>query len=278
MNFKVKIENCKKAKLGEGPLWDDENNILYYIDIEGMNIRKYDPESEKEELMSLNQRVGSIFLSKDGRLLAALEDGIYYTDTMKMAHEKISLKGFRFNDGKVGPDGCIYVGTMSETSDGALYKITPKGEIIELLDNISTSNGLDWSIDEKTFYYIDTPTQKIVAFDFDDEISNKRTIYEVDKNEGKPDGMCIDSKGILHVALWSGRAFISIDPITGNRIAKTPTSAMQTSCVAFGGKDMKTMYITTANVGNDDLLSEELAGQLLSLEYDVAGRTCYRFG
>ncbi len=277
MDFKLNIENCKKAQLGEGPLWDDENNILYYVDIEGKNIRKYCPETKLEQVLPLPQRVGSVFLSKDSRLLAALEDGIYYVDNMEPAHKKIDIKGDRFNDGKVGPDGCIYTGTMSSVKDGALYKITPQGEIIQLLSGISVSNGIDWSIDEKTMYYIDTPTQKIEAFDFDGTISNRRTICKVDEKEGRPDGMCIDMDGILHVALWTGRAFLSIDSKTGRRINKTLIPASQTTCMTFGSKDMKTLFITSANM-DDSIKSESLAGQLLSKRCSTPGRKCYRFG
>ncbi|MDA3957000.1 SMP-30/gluconolactonase/LRE family protein [Oceanispirochaeta sp.] len=272
------VEGSKKTQLGEGPLWDDKNQVLYFVDIEGKNIRRYDPESRREDVLPAPQRVGSLFLDTDSNLLAALEDGIYYADKWKPAHQKIKIKGDRFNDGKTGPDGCIYAGTIGKAKEAAFYKLTPGGEISELFSGITCSNGLDWSLDEKTMYYIDTPTLKIDAFDFDGTLTNRRTIYEFGSGEGFPDGMCIDMNGILHVALWTGRAMVSIDPISGRKIETTSLPSSKITCMAFGGTDMKTMYITIADIDNGTLLTESLAGQLLSRKYHSPGRVCYRFG
>lgn len=277
MDFKLNIENSIKSILGEGPLWDDVNNLLYYVDIEGKNIRQYNVETKSEKILVLPQKVGSIFFSRDMKLLAALEDGVYRVDTMELIHKRIKIKGERFNDGKVGPDGNIYVGTISKDSNGALYKITPEGDIFEILSDVSCSNGIDWSIDEKTMYYIDTPTSKVEAFDFNGDIKNRRTIYELGKDEGIPDGMCIDMDGILHVALWMGSGFISIDPIKGEILDKTYTGAYQTTCIEFGGSDLKTMFITSANMCSDDTKPSSTSGRLLSLRHNVEGRQCYKF-
>ena len=281
MNIELKIEKTARAALGEGPLWDHRENLLYFVDIEGRTIRQYDPEKGTERVIPAPQRVGTLGLCRDGRLLAALEDGIYFTDgkTFEMAHEKCAIEGHRFNDGKVGPDGRFYAGTMSHDGNGAFYRLDTDGTLTKLFGGVYTSNGLDWSQDGKTFYYNDTHYKRIDAFDFDAEtgkISGGVTVY--DFKDVHPDGMSIDENGNLHVAVWGSNMVMVVNPSSGELINTIKTPAAQTSCTAFGGEDLSTMFITSASFGKLDDPKEMLAGMLFSVKMPYRGVKANLFG
>ncbi len=282
MNFNLKMEKTKKAALGECPLWDFRENVLYFVDIEGQSIRKYNPETKEEKVIPTPQMVGSLGLCKDGRLLAAMEDGIYYLEEngiFVLAHQKIVVEGSRFNDGKVGPDGRFYAGTLSREGKGAFYKLDTDGTLTKLFGEVYTSNGLDWSADTKTFYYIDTHYKRIDSFHFDKKdgnIQGGEAVY--DFIDERPDGMCIDENGNLNVAVWGSSKVMTIDPAKRNVIQTIKIPASQTSCVAFGGKDLDTMYITSASTGKLDDPKEFLAGMLFSIKTPYKGVKSNLFG
>ena len=279
--YKLTIEKTSRAALGEGPLWDWRENLLYFVDIEGQSIRQYDPETKIEKVIPAPQRVGTLGLCRDGRMLAALEDGIYFVEDGKftMAHEQCEIDGYRFNDGKVGPDGRFYAGTMDKEGNGAFYRLDADGNLTKLFGGVYTSNGLDWSHDGKTFYYIDTHYKRIDAFDFDvkaGKISGGVTVYDfVDQH---PDGMSIDKNGNLNVAVWGSNKVMVVNPSTGELINTIITPAAQTSCTAFGGRDMSTMFITSACVGKLDDPKEILAGMLFSAKMPYKGVKANLFG
>lgn len=281
MDIQLKIEKTTRATLGEGPLWDYRENLLYFVDIEGQTIRQYNPETKEEKVIPTPQKVGTLGLCKDGRLLAALEDGIYYTDgkTFTLAHEKCEIEGFRFNDGKVGPDGRFYAGTMSREGKGAFYRLDTNGVLTKLFGGVFTSNGLDWSSDAKTFYYNDSNFNRIDSFDFDiktGELSGRKLVYDFKKEH--PDGMSIDENGNIHAALWGNRKVKTINPQTKEIICEINTPALQTSCTTFGGKDLKTMFITSASVNKLDDPKEILAGMLFSVRMPYKGVKANLFG
>ena len=281
MNIELKIEKTARATLGEGPLWDWRENLLYFVDIEGQSIRRYDPETETELVIPSPQKVGTLGLCRDGRLLAALEDGIYFVEdgTFTMAHEKCEIEGFRFNDGKVGPDGRFYAGTMDKEGNGAFYKLDTDGTLTKLFGGVYTSNGLDWSADGKTFYYNDTHYMRTDAFDFDMEtgkISGGTTVYSYE--DGHPDGMSIDENGNLNVAIWGLNKVMTINPATSELIGTIKTPAVQTSCTTFGGRDLKTMFITSACVNKLNDPKEILAGMLFSVRMPYKGVKANLFG
>lgn len=278
---KLEILAEKTSILAEGPLWDSEQKTLYYVDIRGKAIRSINYVSGKTHDISLPQQVGTIALDRDGGLVAALEDGIYFVDedgSIHMAHEETPIKGTRFNDGKAGPDGSLYAGTMDKDGGAAFYRLDPDGTLSELFDGVETSNGLDWSLDEKTLYYIDTPKASIDAMDFNQgsgTLSKRRIVMPVGPDLGHPDGMTLDSQGMLWVALWGGYKAIRVDPSTGSILETIPVPVEQVSCCTFAGDDMNDLIITTARVGEK---AEPLAGSVFRIRVDVPGRLPYRFG
>ena len=197
--------------VAEGPLWDDRNNTLLYVDILGECIFKMDYETGEIQKIDVGQQIGCMALCENGDLLLAMQDGIYRMNDRgekTLAHQPIGIKGRRFNDGKVGPDGCFYVGTTDDGGAGAFYRLKD-GLIEELFDGCGCSNGLDWSLDGKRMFYCDTPLQKIEVFDFDantHSLSGRRTFAEIPEELGKPDGFCMDEKDNIRLGLWDGNA------------------------------------------------------------------------
>jgi sugar lactone lactonase YvrE len=191
----------------------------------------------------------------------------------------------RFNDGKVDPNGRFWAGTMDKaekTASGSLYCLFPDLSVKKRETSITVSNGLTWSIDKRTMYYIDSPTQKVFAYDYDDstgEISNKRVVFSINDNSF-PDGMTVDEEGMLWVALWDGSSVIRFDPTNGSLLQRIafPTSRVTSCC--WGGEDLDTLYVTTARVGlaAEQLRKEPTAGGLFAVKHlGVKGTPTFEF-
>ena len=277
----LEVLSRRHLTVGESPLWDEKKQQLYTIDVRGKAIQKVDWQTGETEDIPLPQMVGSIALTEEGALMVSLEDGIYLLDDaggLQPLHEPVARKGDMFNDGKVGPDGAFYVGTMAANFGGAFYRLTPDGKMEELFDHVGCSNGMAWSRDEKTFYYCDSSTQLLEAFDFDKEtgaLSNRRTICAVPGGEGEFDGMTIDQRDHLWLGVWGGKCIYEVDPASGI-VGKIELPVSLGTCCAFAGEDMKTLIITSAAKGID-LLKEPLAGYTFRMNAPAPGRLTYRF-
>ena len=273
------------AKLGEGAIWNYKTQELYWVDIVGEKLHIYHPESNTNKTISMPCRIGTVVPTQEiNKAVVALEDGIYKVDISKeilsllSAVEATNFKN-RFNDGKCDPNGNLWVGSMhlEKTKPlASLYKVNGKGRATKMLSNITISNGIVWSKRGETMYYIDTPTKKIRAFDFDmasSTISNERTVVEVNEKDGYPDGMTIDENGMLWVGMWNGNAVAQYNPNTGALIRKIAVPAHNVTSCAFGGNNLDELFITTASV---DMTEEEkkkypLAGAIFKVKPGVKG-------
>lgn len=191
----------------------------------------------------------------------------------------------RFNDGKCDPAGRFWGGTMAVSEAkpaGSLYCLNTDHKVKKMIDDVTVSNGLAWSPDHSTMYYIDTPTQKVVAYDYDldtGNISNKRTVVTIPEAEGKPDGMTIDEKGRLWVAHWQGYQVSCHDPATGEKLIKIEVPVEKVTSCCFGGDNLDELYITTASTGleKDDLEKQPYAGGLFKVKPGVKGEKTYQY-
>ncbi len=268
-NYTARVELEAQAQLGEGAYWHDEASLLYWVDIRGCTVNRYDPATRENRSIILQQQVGTVVPARDGQLILGLERGIGRLDpetgelTM-LADPEAHLRTNRFNDGKCDPLGRFWAGTLSMIKApraASLYCMDLDGRVTRKLDGVGVSNGICWSADGKTMYYVDTPTQEISAFDYDlgtAAISDRRSIVRIPASEGHPDGMTIDADGCLWVAHFGGWRVSCWDPATGKRLAEVRVGTANPTSCAFGGRHLKTLYITTARVG---LSPEALANQ-----------------
>lgn len=273
-----------RAELGEGALWDARERVLYWVDITGEAVHVFDPASGKNTSHPVGQKVGTVVCRRSGGLMLAVHHGFarFGLDSRSLeivADPESATPTNRFNDGKCDPAGRFWAGTMDldgKKGAGALYRMDADGKVHRMLGGVSCSNGIVWSRDARTMYYIDTPTREVSAFDYDratGSISNRRAAVRVPESLGLPDGMCIDAEDNLWVAMWGGSSVTRWDPATGTLVASYPLPASQVTSCAFGGEKLDELYVTTARVSlsAEALRKEPHAGGLFRLRPGARG-------
>ena len=255
------------SQWGEGPLW--HGNRLLYVDIEAHKIVAFDPKSGQESIWDVGQRVGTVVPRAQGGLVWAGDDGFFFFDEQSGASTAIAdpepdLPDNRFNDGKCDPAGRFWAGTicLKKQPEGALYVLHTDLRVEKKFGPVTNSNGIIWSKDASTMFYIDTPSKKIRAFDFDratSAISNERVIWDTSADARSPDGMTIDSEDRLWIAFCHGGKVVCFDPATRKVEEQIDFPCVETTACAFGGDDLGDLYITT---GLKPGLDEPLAGRL----------------
>jgi sugar lactone lactonase YvrE len=268
------------AILGEGPAWHDGR--LWWVDIEAKRIHCFDPATGDDRHWRFETRVGFIIPTTRADFVIGLDGTLARFDprdgkTTIIANPEPDLPGNRFNDAKCDSAGRLWAGTMAVSESphcGSLYRIDASWQIERLVKDVTISNGLAWSGDDRTMYYIDSPTRRVDAFDFDPgrgALANRRSI--VDVRDGFPDGMCIDVQGNLWVALWGGWGVGCFDARTGEHVAKVdvPVEAVTSCC--FGGPKLTELYITTASrdLNAEGHRQQPLAGSVFRAHVGVAG-------
>ncbi|MEM7316528.1 MAG: SMP-30/gluconolactonase/LRE family protein [Planctomycetota bacterium] len=277
--------NIPPATLGEGPIWDPRESVYWWIDIVGKKLFQYSPKTNTNREWQLDQMVGTVVPREQGGLMLALQHG-FATFDPETGHYAIvhdpepELPDNRFNDGKCDPAGRFWAGTMRiedhmNIFTGSLYSLEVDGHVIKRLDDIGVSNGIVWSSDAKTMYFIDSPRFAISAFDYDRStgaISNRRVVFTA-KDIGAPDGMAIDENGKLWVAFWGGWCVAQICPDSGEILSKVTVPVEQCSACAFGGDNLNQLFITTAAEGLSDQQKahQPLAGNVFVAEVPVRG-------
>lgn len=278
------VENTPVAKLGEGAVWHPEKEALMWVDIPAGKVFMYKPEEGIIQDITLESQVGTVVPSTDKYFaVAAQETGIFGlqedgSNELIAAFPATALPNVRFNDGKCDPMGRLWVGTMhNEIKEGAgnLYMLQEDSLLIKE-PGVTISNGIVWDTNKNLMYYIDTPTQKVMAYDYvpeTGEISNKQVVVEIPEEMGSPDGMSIDSEGKLWIAHWGGSGVYRWDPETGKMLQKIEVPAPNVTSCAFGGPNLETLYITTARLGlsKDQLEEFPLSGSLFVKETNVKG-------
>lgn len=277
MPDKMEVVSESFSLLAESPVWDEHSQTFYWVDILNGMIHCYHIQTKEQETISVHQPVGSVCLTRSGGMIAALQNGIHFVDAEGslewIADPEANIPNNRFNDGKCDAAGRFWAGTMSmngEVKAGSLYCMETDQSISKKLSGISVSNGLAWSPDNTVFYFIDTPTQSVQAFDFDvssGQLSNGRVAINIPEEMGKPDGMTIDEEGMLWIALWGGGKITRWDPRSGKLLQEFQLPVSQVSSCTFGGPQLTDLYITTARVGLDEksLKEEPLAGAVFML-------------
>jgi len=273
-----------KAILGEGPVWHPVDKILYWVDIEGYALHIFDPENQAKEKIDFEKMPGALVPMESGGLLVAFENGLAGVDPeTHQIDYKIKFTpdnpDIRCNDGKCDPNGNFWIGTMHKEfkpNAGALYRVDNDFNLNRQIEGTTISNGLAWSRDNTTMYYIDSPTACVTAYNFDpstNQIVSPRRIIEIPESYGVPDGMTIDEEGMLWIAHWKGSCVRCWDPSSGKVLAKVALPVPLVTCCTFGGADLDILYITTARSGlsNDQLQEYPLSGGLFAITPGICG-------
>lgn len=271
--------------LGEGPVWDARCKVIYWIDILNGQIHEYCPEQNIHKTIAVGQMIGALAVRTNGNFIAALQNGFAFIDRMNneikpggeikmFADPESHVPNNRFNDGKCDPAGRFFAGTMSlseEPNAGSVYVVEKDLTITKKIEGVTVSNGMAWSPDHQTFYFIDSPTSEVASYDYNassGDISHKKIIIKVPKEDGHPDGMTIDNEGMLWIAFWDGWQIARWNPGTGEKLLSIQLPVAKVTSCTFGGETLQDLYITSASVGltSDELKKQPLAGSLFVIK------------
>jgi sugar lactone lactonase YvrE len=307
MNQQAEILYSAHALLGEGPVWHGGEKRLYWLDIEGLKLHRFDPASGTDESFPLANQTGCLVPCRNGNFLLAAQtgieevrlsaNGIEIIETGVKIHPESEIPENRYNDGKCSPEGRFWFGSLNkqhQSGRASLYVLDGR-DCRTAITGVTNSNGLAWSPDGKTFYWIDTPTRQVDAFDYDageGKLSNRRTVIAFpntgtdnisakkfgtengsEKNFGRPDGMTIDSDGMLWIAHWLGGRITRWNPLNGKLLETIFVPVSRVTSLTFGGSELKTIFITTASFGltPETQSQEPNAGGLFVYESKIAG-------
>ncbi|MFW6170190.1 MAG: SMP-30/gluconolactonase/LRE family protein [Planctomycetota bacterium] len=288
MNGELVID--ARAELGEGPVWDSRLECLFWVDIESGKLHAHEPRGEADRVWDVGCKVGAAVPREAGGMVLATAHGfeLFDLETSRktpVADPESDLPDNRFNDGKCDSEGRFWAGTMSmarQREAASLYVLQTDHVVKKVFGGVTTSNGLDWSPDQASMYYIDTPTMKVRKFDFDGisgTIANEHVVVRFPDGVGRPDGMTVDAEGMLWIAHWDGGRVSRWDPRTGKLLDTVLLPVDRVTSCAFGGSDLKTLFITTARHGLDEhaLLEQAHAGSVFAVRPGVGGRIANRY-
>lgn len=289
--MKVEIVVDAHAFIGEGPVWDHRQKVLWWLDIFRHELHAFDPTTGADQVTDLGAQIGAVALRASGGLVLAAPEGYVAFDPSTGGRSVLAVvdhdpSKMRLNDGKCDNGGRFWAGSIAHNAvdpEGVapvlgaakLYRLDPDAEAVEVLDGVTVSNGMGWSPADDTFYYVDTMTHRVDAFDYDADsgaISNRRTLVTLSPTEGHPDGMCVDESGCIWLALSGAGQIRRITPSGDvDQTLHLPISRV-TSC-AFGGSDLDELYITTHSALMSDLdrQAEPNSGALLRCRPGVRG-------
>jgi len=276
--------------LGESPLWHPDEQVLYWVDIPGLQLNRHDPATGRHQAWHFTSEPACIAPLLGGGLLLAMRDGLWRFDLATGTRHPVARPPYdpaaqRFNDGKADAQGRFWVGTIDDRREpsAALFCLDGGG-LRRMADGIAASNGLAFSPDGRTLLWADTKGHRIQAFDLDasdGSLSRQRLFAQFPLRDaaaplagygGRPDGAAMDSEGAYWVAMFEGQRLLRLAP-DGSQLAELPLPVRCPTMPCFGGPDLKTLYITTARDKRpaDELAAQPLAGCVLQCRVPVAG-------
>jgi sugar lactone lactonase YvrE len=276
-----------RAQLGECPIWSPADARLYWVDIDGRAIHRYDPATRLDEHRPAPGRPASLALTATpGRLLVAIERRLAFFDWHSevwldwMALEPDDGGGNRLNDGRCDPVGRFWVGSMFDPASagratGLLHRIDRDGTAVIVRSAIGVANGLAFAPDGRTMYFADTHRDTVWAYDYDVETgdaTNERVFLDFGPLPGRPDGACVDEDGCYWIACVKGSAVLRVTP-SGAVDRRIEVPVEKPTMPAFGGPDLSTLFITTIGGGGSHPFdpTQPDAGGLFAVEVGVRG-------
>jgi len=284
MNDTAKLLIDSQSALGEGPFWHAGRQHLFWFDINNQTLFAANAEGVVQNRWHFDEIVAAAAIIDDATLALATETGLKRFDmvtgeTVHLVDIERDVPANRTNDSRVHPSGAFWIGTMVKDEgpkDGAVYHYRA-GVLTKIISNVAIPNATCFSPDGRTAYWTDTPDQKILKCALDPETGMPVGAWElfadVSEQRGYPDGAVVDSAGYLWNARWGGSCVIRYAPDGSiDRIIEVPVS--QVTCPAFGGKDLKRLFLTSANktMSAEQLAEEKVAGGVFYIDLDVAGQ------
>lgn len=270
--------------LGEGPYWHSGRKSFFWVDIENGKLFEHNLKTEETKTRSFPNRLAVVLEDKEGNLILGLDRKLARFDLETeeltwLCEVESEFPLHRFNDGKVDSNGRVWIGTLSTLfteGAGSLYCIEQDLKPQKKLTNLTISNGMAWTEDNQTFYFIDTPTRQIKAFQFDlvsGEIEFERIAVEIPEELGFPDGMCIDQEGMLWVAHYGGSGVYRWNPNSGELLDKIELPVPHVTSCCFGGENLDMLLITTAqeNLSDIQLKKFPMSGDVFLVKTNMRG-------
>ena len=268
--------------LGECPLWDYMRETLFWIDIDLGLLYEYKPSDFRLEVHQIGQKLGCIALTDSDNLLLATELGFaFYRPGDAPPDNVIDVIprgiGAMMNDGKVSPEGDFWIGSKGSPGLAKLYYLSQELRCTTILDGISISNGIGWSLDGRFFFHTDSLDHTVYRYVVQGQHLLHKEVFYIPPI-GTPDGLTIDSDGNLWIAIWDGGRVVQLSP-EGKELAQILLPVTRPTSITFGGPDLRTLYITSASVDlpEDEKSAQPYAGALFSMRMDVAGLPANRF-
>ncbi|MDB9524622.1 SMP-30/gluconolactonase/LRE family protein [Oscillatoria sp. CS-180] len=278
-----------RARLGEGPIWDNQRQVLYWVDIYNRRVHTFDPATAEDLFVEIDTVVSGLFIADEHQVIIAQEHGLSFlnlqTGSVKpLVSVEKDKPNNRLNDVRCDRKGRLWIGTMNnhEQPEANLYRYDPDGSLHPMETRLTISNGLGWSPNQKTFYLTDTPRKTIYAYEFDLEtgkISARRPLINLTHEPFYPDGLTLDSEGCIWSAMWNGWCVIRFDP-DGKEMGRIQLPVPLVTSCTFGGADLTDLFITTGSAGlsQAELKQSYEAGDLFCLNTDVKGLPSDRYG
>jgi sugar lactone lactonase YvrE len=277
-----------RARLGEGPIWNSQRQVLHWVDIYNRRVHTFYPDSRQDTYVELDSVVSGLFLGEGHAVIVALEDRLSHLD-LDTGHLtpiitiEADCPDNRLNDVRCDRRGRLWIGTMNnhERPQAHLYRYDLDGSLHQLETGLSIANGLGWSPNQKTFYLTDTPRQTIYAYTFDVDtgaICDRRPFVTLTHEPFYPDGLTIDAEGCVWSAMWNGWCVIRFDP-DGQEITRISLPVPLVTSCTFGGANLTDLYITTASAGlsQRELKESYQAGDLFCLKTEIQGLPSDRY-
>jgi sugar lactone lactonase YvrE len=275
------------AEVAERPLWDAPTGSLVWVDIYGGRVHLLEMPGGHSTIAASSpvgaaalRSAGGLVIAHDSELLFVARDGTPDRAPIPFPHSPNT----RFNDGACDPAGRFLIGTMStdgRSGQGALYSVESDGSVTELLSGISESNGIAWSLDGRTMYYVDSAHPEIRRYAYDagtGRLGEAGVLRSFADGDGQPDGLVVDAEGAIWAAMWEGWAVCRISP-AGEVLERIATPVSRPTCPAFGGSRLDQLYLTTAWEGLPlgERSKEPLAGSVLVTAPGIRGMQPSRF-
>lgn len=276
--------------LGECPLWDEREQVLWWVDILEPSLRSLRPARNEASKHILAEAMGSFAFRENGGLVAAMKSGFYFHDAPSgerrlICQPEAGLPANRLNDGRCDRQGRFWAGSMVDVPPrgprGALYRVSPGGECTRMRGDVIIPNSLAWSPDGRTMYFADSVRKLIWCFDYEPSsgtMANERVFFDCKPNPGAPDGSCVDADGCLWNAEYGGGRLVRYTPSGKiDRVVELPVA--NPTCCCFGGAQLDTLYVTTAAQHLDarQLQEQPLAGSVFAAHTGCTGLPESRF-